>query len=217
MNLLIVGAPGTGKGTMSELLIKAYDIAHISTGDMLRSAINAKSALGLKAQGYMDEGKLVPDELIHDLIVERLGRDDIQKGFLLDGYPRTLAQAEDLDHILDGLDLKIDAVLDLNVDEEVLAKRITGRRVCPDCGSIFHIHNHPPKVEGVCDNCGAKLYQRHDDTLESLKTRLTAYHQSTQAVVDFYKEKGLVYMIDANDEPSRVFAKIEAILKELHK
>ena len=215
MNLLIVGAPGTGKGTMSELLIKAYDFSHISTGDMLRSAISAKSPLGLKAQSYMDEGKLVPDDLIHDLIVERLSQDDIKKGFLLDGYPRTLAQAEDLDHILKRLGLKIDAVIDLNVDEEVLSKRITGRRVCKDCGSIFHIDTHPSQKEGVCDNCGGELYQRHDDTLESLKTRLDAYHQSTQKVVDYYLEKGLVHMIDANDKPEAVFEKIQEVLKGL--
>ncbi len=209
MNLLIIGAPGTGKGTMSEKIVSEYDVVHISTGDMLREAVSSKSELGLKVTEYMEKGMLVPDEIIHDLIAERLGKDDIKKGFLFDGYPRTLAQAKDLDVILNSLGMKIDSVIDLDLDDEVLKNRITGRRVCKNCKSIYHITNKPSKVDGVCDVCGGTLEQRKDDTLEALSTRLDAYYASTEPVIEFYKEKGLVKTINADQNPEKVFADIK--------
>ena len=209
MNLLIIGAPGTGKGTMSEKIVSEYDVVHISTGDMLREAVSSKSELGLKVTEYMEKGMLVPDEIIHDLIAERLGKDDIKKGFLFDGYPRTLAQAKDLDVILNSLGMKIDSVIDLDLDDEVLKNRITGRRVCKNCKSIYHITNKPSKVDGVCDVCGGTLEQRKDDTLEALSTRLDAYYASTEPVIEFYKEKGLVKTINADQNPEKVFEDIK--------
>ncbi len=209
MNLLIIGAPGTGKGTMSEKIVSEYDVVHISTGDMLREAVSSKSELGVKVTEYMEKGMLVPDEIIHDLIAERLGKDDIKKGFLFDGYPRTLAQAKDLDVILNSLGMKIDSVIDLDLDDEVLKNRITGRRVCKNCKSIYHITNKPSKVDGVCDVCGGTLEQRKDDTLEALSTRLDAYYASTEPVIEFYKEKGLVKTINADQNPEKVFADIK--------
>jgi len=213
MNLLIIGAPGTGKGTMSNLIIKNYPIVHISTGDMLREAVENKTPVGLKANEYMTQGKLVPDSVIHDIIIERLSKDDIKKGFLFDGYPRTLEQAKDLEVILQKLGMKIDCVINLSIDEEILKTRITGRRVCSSCGEIYHITNMPSKKEGICDKCGSELYQRKDDTLESLKTRLEAYHSQTEPLLDYYKNQELVHDVDADGGPQKVFERIEKILE----
>ena len=182
-----MGAPGTGKGTMSALIKDSYDVVHVSTGDMLRQAVAEKTAVGLKAQEYMNKGALVPDEIIHDIILERLAKDDIRKGFLFDGYPRTLEQAVDLDKILDTLDMKIDRVINLEVGDEILKDRITGRRTCKDCKEIYHIRNKAPKVEGICDVCGGELVQRKDDTLEALSTRLETYYASTRPVIEYYE------------------------------
>lgn len=169
MNLLIIGAPGAGKGTMSELIVNDYHIAHVSTGDMLRQAISEQSAVGLEAKGYMDKGELVPDKIIHDIIVDRLSKDDINKGFLFDGYPRTKNQAEDLSIILKELNLRIDKVINLEIADEVLIKRICGRRLCSDCSEIYNIYYKPSQNEGICDKCGGKLIQRSDDNPDSLK------------------------------------------------
>ena len=214
MNLLIIGAPGTGKGTMSELLIEKYGVIHISTGDMLRESVAAGTEVGLKAQSYMTAGLLVPDEVIHGVIVERLAKPDIDQGFLMDGYPRTLAQAADLDGILKELGKKIDCVINLELDEEVLVGRITGRRTCPQCKAIYHVVNKPPRVEGICDVCGSELVTRKDDTAESLKTRLNAYHESTRPVIEYYEKQGLVRTIDANHAPEEVFASIQKAVEE---
>ena len=207
-----MGAPGTGKGTMSALIKDSYDVVHVSTGDMLRQAVAEKTAVGLKAQEYMNKGALVPDEIIHDIILERLAKDDIRKGFLFDGYPRTLEQAVDLDKILDTLDMKIDRVINLEVDDEILKDRITGRRTCKDCKEIYHIRNKAPKVEGICDVCGGELVQRNDDTLEALSTRLEAYYASTRPVIEYYERKGLVSTIDAAKAADRVFEDIRSVL-----
>ena len=212
MNLLIIGAPGVGKGTMSEYIIKEYGVVHISTGDMLRTAIKDKTSVGLKAQEYMSEGKLVPDEIIHDIIVDRLSKDDVKKGFLFDGYPRTLEQAEDLTKILKDLSMKIDAVINLDIADEVVVKRITGRRICMKCGNIHNIYFKAPKVEGVCDVCGEKLTTRADDNEESLKTRLSAYHSSTQPVIDYYEAMGIVKHIHADQKPEDEFNDIKKAL-----
>lgn len=207
-----MGAPGTGKGTMSALIKDSYDVVHVSTGDMLRQAVAEKTAVGLKAQEYMNKGALVPDEIIHDIILERLAKDDIRKGFLFDGYPRTLEQAVDLDKILDTLDMKIDRVINLEVGDEILKDRITGRRTCKDCKEIYHIRNKAPKVEGICDVCGGELVQRKDDTLEALSTRLETYYASTRPVIEYYERKGLVSTIDAAKAADRVFEDIRSVL-----
>ena len=215
MNLLIIGAPGAGKGTMSDILIKNFNLVHISTGDMLREAVRNETPVGLKAQEYMNKGELVPDEVIHDIIVERLSKDDIDNGFLFDGYPRTRAQAEDLDVILKQLDKKIDIVINLNIADEELIKRITGRRICPTCGEIYNTYFKAPEKEGICDKCGSELTQRKDDNLDSLKVRLSEYHKNTQPVIEYYEEKGLVKQTDASKGVALVFEEIRSILEGL--
>ena len=215
MNLLIIGAPGAGKGTMSDLLINTYHLVHVSTGDMLRAAVKAGTPVGLKAQEYMNKGALVPDEVIHDIIVERLSQDDIKAGFLFDGYPRTIAQAEDLDQILKEIGLKIDAVINLNIEDDELIKRITGRRLCPTCGEIFNIYYKAPAKEGVCDKCGAELITRKDDNLESLTVRLQEYHKNTQPVIEYYEKAGLVANVDAKQGVDEVFGDIRKLLEGL--
>ena len=212
MNILIMGAPGTGKGTMSVRIKEEYNVVHVSTGDMLRQAVAEKTAVGLKAQEYMNKGALVPDEIIHDIILERLSKDDIKKGFLFDGYPRTLDQAVDLDKILDTLNMKIDYILNLEVDDEVLKDRITSRRTCSKCKAIYNTKTHNPKVDGVCDICGGEVIQRKDDTLEALTTRLEAYYAQTKPVIDYYKKDRQVSSINADQTPDNVFEDIKSIL-----
>jgi len=214
MNILIIGAPGTGKGTMSEKLIEKYGIVHVSTGDMLRESVKNGTEVGKKAHGYMERGELVPDEVIHDIILERFAQKDMENGILMDGYPRTLAQAEDLDSILASLGKKVDCVLNLELDEEILIGRVTGRRTCPNCKAIYHIQNKPPKVEGVCDICGSQLVTRKDDTVESLQVRLEAYHESTKDVIGYYANKGIVKTINADQSVEKVFADIVEALGE---
>lgn len=215
MNLLIIGAPGAGKGTMSDLLIDTYHLVHVSTGDMLRAAVKAGTPVGLKAQEYMNKGALVPDEVIHDIIVERLSQDDVNDGFLFDGYPRTLNQAKDLDVILKEIGKKIDRVINLNIEDEELIKRITGRRLCPTCGEIFNIYYKAPAKEGFCDKCGAELIQRKDDNLESLSVRLEEYHKNTQPVIEYYEAAHIVSHIDAKQGVGEVFNDIKAALEGL--
>lgn len=212
MNILIMGAPGTGKGTMSQLIKEHYDVVHVSTGDMLRQAVENKTTLGLKVQEYMSAGALVPDEVIHNIILERLAKDDIKKGFLFDGYPRTVKQAIDLDEILGKLNMNIDCIINLDVDVEILKERITGRRTCRNCKEIYHIKNMPPKVEGTCDLCGGELITREDDTLEALMNRLDEYYASTKPVIDYYEKTGLVHNIDGGRDANEVFEDIKAIL-----
>ncbi|MBQ3418664.1 MAG: adenylate kinase [Erysipelotrichaceae bacterium] len=212
MNILIMGAPGTGKGTMSQLIKEHYDVVHVSTGDMLRQAVENKTTLGLKVQEYMSAGALVPDEVIHNIILERLAKDDIKKGFLFDGYPRTVKQAIDLDEILGKLNMNIDCIINLDVDVEILKERITGRRTCRNCKEIYHIKNMPPKVEGTCDLCGGELITREDDTLEALMKRLDEYYASTKPVIDYYEKTGLVHNIDGGRDANEVFEDIKAIL-----
>ncbi len=215
MNLLIIGAPGAGKGTMSDLLINNFHLVHVSTGDMLRAAVKAGTPVGLKAQEYMNKGALVPDEVIHDIIVERLSQDDVNDGFLFDGYPRTLNQAEDLDAILKQIGKKIDRVINLDIEDEELIKRITGRRLCPTCGEIFNIYYKVPAKEGICDKCGAELIQRKDDNLESLTVRLEEYHKNTQPVIEYYEAADIVSHIDAKQGVNEVYEDIKAALEGL--
>ena len=215
MNLLIIGAPGAGKGTMSERIMDDYHLIHVSTGDMLRAAVKNETAVGLKAQEYMNRGELVPDEIIHDIIVERFSQDDMEAGFLFDGYPRTYAQAVDLDEILKQLGKKLDCVINLNIEDQELIERITGRRLCPACGEIYNIYTKPSKVEGVCDRCGESLIQRKDDNLESLQVRLSEYHKNTQPVIEYYQELGIVRDVDASQDKEDVYSDIRDILEGL--
>ena len=215
MNLLIVGAPGVGKGTMSRFLVAHYKLVHVSTGDMLRQAIADKTPVGLKAKEYMDKGQLVPDEVIHNIIVDRLSQNDIKRGFLFDGYPRTVNQAIDLTNILKELNMKIDAVLNLQVDDEVVIKRITGRRTCNSCGSIYNIYYNAPKQEGICDNCGEKLTIRSDDNIDSLQIRLEEFHKNTSPVIEYYESENIVHNINADQDREEEFKDIQQVLEGL--
>ncbi len=215
MNILIMGPAGAGKGTMSDLILQAYDIPHISTGDMLRENVANGTELGKEAKSYMDAGKLVPDDVINAMVEKRLQEPDCQKGYLLDGFPRTLVQAKAFEEIAAKIGKPVEAVLALEVDFEILKERVTGRRVCPKCGAIYHISNFPPKVEGVCDKCGSPLKQRADDTVEKLTQRMKEYDASTKPVIDFYDEKGLVTHLDASQKPDVVFGRIKEALAKI--
>lgn len=216
LHLLIMGPAGSGKGTQSELIVKNYNVVHLSTGDMFRAAIKNETKAGLLAKTYMDEGKLVPDEITISLVKERLQAQDIKdKGFLLDGFPRTVEQAKSLKTLLSDIDLPLNLIIDLNVDEEVLAKRITGRRMCRTCGAIYHIENKPPIKEGVCDLDGGELYQRSDDTKESLLVRLAEYKNLTAPVRDYYEGVAKIVDINATQSVEEVFAEVNHELEQL--
>ena len=186
MNLILLGAPGAGKGTQGELISKKLSIPTISTGNMLREAMANGSELGKKIKQYMDEGSLVPDDVVMSLVAQRVSEPDCANGFILDGVPRTLAQAE----VLDAKGVRIDHVVSLEVDDDAIAGRMAGRRVCPKCGASYHIENNPPKPEGVCDNCGSELTIRADDQPETVKHRLEVYHASTEVLIDYYAKQG---------------------------
>lgn len=185
MNLIFLGPPGAGKGTQAKMLIERYSIPQISTGDILRAAVAEETDLGKKAKEYMEAGKLVPDEVVIGIIEQRLKQSDCEKGFILDGFPRTVAQAEALDKVLENMGSKIDHVLSLDVPAEELIKRLTGRRTCKNCGAMYHVIFKPPKSEGICDKCGGELYQRSDDNEETVKSRLNVYEQQTRPLTDF--------------------------------
>lgn len=214
MRLVLLGPPGAGKGTQAEQLIKKYDIPHISTGDILRKNIKEQTELGVKAEEYMDNGDLVPDALVLDIVASRIAEDDCSEGFLLDGFPRTLAQAEQLDEILKEKGIGLDHVINLDVDESVLLERLTGRRVCRACGSTFHVKNKPPAVSGTCDACKGELYTRPDDTEDAIKNRMSAYHELTAPLIDFYRAKALIRDINGSRESSEVFSDVAKILDE---
>ncbi len=215
MNILIMGPAGAGKGTMSDLILKEYDIPHISTGDMLRANVKNGTDLGNLAKSYMDAGKLVPDDVINAMVEDRLQQPDCQKGYLLDGFPRTVVQAEAFEKIAEKINKPVESVIALEVQFDVLKERITGRRVCPSCGATYHIHNLPPKVEGICDNCGAELKQRSDDTVEKLTARMNEYESSTKPVIDFFEKKGVVTKINATQKPEAVFEDIKKALGKI--
>ena len=213
MNLILMGLPGAGKGTQAEKIIAEYQIPQISTGDMIRAAIANQTALGLKAKEYMDRGDLVPDEVTNGIVKERLAQDDTKNGFLLDGFPRTLDQAKALDEMLADLGKKIDAVIDINVPEEVLVERLTGRYMCRSCGASFHKVFKPTKVEGTCDRCGShEFYQRDDDKPETVKNRLAVNIKNSEPILAYYKEQGLLKSIDGNRDIDAVFKDVQAII-----
>lgn len=209
-----MGPAGAGKGTMSDLILKEYDIPHISTGDMLRDNVRNNTELGNLAKSYMDAGNLVPDDVIIAMVEKRLQEDDCQKGYLLDGFPRTLVQAEAFEKIENKIGKPVECVIALEVGFDTLVERITGRRICPKCGAIYHIHNKPSKVEGICDVCGSELTQRKDDTVEQLTVRMDGYEKSTKPVIDFYDKRGIVSYIDASQETAAVFEKVKEALSK---
>lgn len=212
MNIMLFGAPGAGKGTQAKYIIEKYGIPQISTGDMLRAAIAEGTKMGMEAKKFMDEGKLVPDSTIIGIIKDRLVQEDCQKGFILDGFPRTLAQAEALEKLMKEIGINLDKVISLNVPDELIVGRITGRRVCSACGASFHVEYNPPKIEGKCDYCGEKLITRKDDTKETVEKRLIAYHEQTAPLFDFYKERGVMVEIDGTKEISEITKEIFNIL-----
>lgn len=210
-----MGLPGAGKGTQADKIVEEYNIPHISTGDMFRLAIKEGTELGKKAKTYMDEGALVPDEVTIGIVQERLSKTDCNNGFLLDGFPRTLAQAEALDSLLASMGREIDYVLHIDVDQNVLVERLSGRRICPKCGTAYHVIFNPPKVEGICDKDGEALIQREDDKAETVKKRLEVNVEQTQPMLDFYRSKGDLVTIDGEQEIQKVFEDIHEKLKEI--
>ncbi len=212
MKIILMGPPGAGKGTQAEKLVELYQIPHISTGDMFRKAQKDGTELGLKAKSYMDQGQLVPDEVTVGIVKERLAEADCKDGFLLDGFPRTVQQADALDGILEELGMALDRVINIEVDKSFLVDRLTGRRVCRTCGATFHVTNKAPKVEGVCDKCGGELYQRNDDTVETVSNRLDVYAAQTAPLIDYYQSKGVMSSIDGSKSMEDVLAAIRVAL-----
>lgn len=208
MRLVLLGPPGVGKGTQASNIVKKYNIPHISTGDIFRTNIKEGTELGKTAKEYMDKGLLVPDEIVVSIVKDRLSKEDCQNGFLLDGFPRTVEQAEALDNELSKMGIKLDKVVNIDADEDILIDRVTGRRICKKCGATYHIKNMPPKVEGICDIDGETLYQRDDDKVETVKTRIQVYLKQTQPLINYYKNKGLILDIDGTKPIDEIFQTI---------
>lgn len=215
MNILIMGPPGAGKGTQATRIASFCEIPHISTGDMFRAEIKQASELGKRIKSYLDTGKLVPDEVTVEVIKKRLQQADTQKGFLLDGFPRTIPQAEALDGILKEMGRSLDLVINIKVDPQVLLERMTGRRVCQKCGATYHVVNQPPRVEGVCDQCGGELYQRSDDTVETVSNRLEVYQKQTAPLLEYYQQRGIVAEVNGEQSIDDVFKEIEQVIRRL--
>ena len=213
MNIVLMGLPGAGKGTQADKIVEKYAIPHISTGDMFRAAMKEGTELGLKAKSYMDQGALVPDEVTIGIVRERLSKPDCDQGFLLDGFPRTVPQAEALDALLSDLGKSIEHVLNIQVEQEELIKRLTGRRICKECGTAYHLLFNPPAKEGVCDKDGGELYQRADDNPETVTNRLEVNMKQTQPLLDFYENKGVLSNLDGQQDIKVVFADIDALLQ----
>ncbi|MBO5389336.1 MAG: adenylate kinase [Lachnospiraceae bacterium] len=214
MKIIMLGAPGAGKGTQAKMLAAKYDIPHISTGDIFRANIKNGTELGAKAKEYMDKGLLVPDELVVDLIMDRFKADDCKNGYILDGFPRTIPQAEALDKALTAVGESIDYAINVEVPDENIVNRMSGRRACVGCGATYHIKYSPTKVEGKCDTCGAELIIRDDDKPETVLNRLNIYHEQTQPLIDYYSAKGVMKEVDGTVDMNDVFDAIVAILGE---
>ncbi|CAM4211488.1 adenylate kinase [Lederbergia lenta] len=215
MNLVLMGLPGAGKGTQADKIVDKYGVPHISTGDMFRLAMKEGTELGLKAKSFIDKGELVPDEVTIGIVRERLSMKDCEQGFLLDGFPRTVAQAEALEVILADLGKKIDYVINIDVDQSILMERLTGRRICKNCGATYHLVFNPPAEAGVCDRCNGELYQRADDNAETVQNRLDVNVKQTQPLLDYYNEKGYLKNINGQQHIDQVFSNLDELLKGL--
>ena len=214
MRLVILGPPGAGKGTQAASIVDTYDVVHISTGDIFRENIKNATELGKKAKSFMDRGELVPDEVVNEIVVDRLKKPDVADGFLLDGFPRTVNQAVSLDAALEAMGTKLDRVINIQVASELLINRAVGRRVCPSCGRTYHVTNQKPKVEGICDDDGSELIQRADDTEETVKKRIDVYERQTSPLIDYYKAQGLLLDVDGSKGIDDVFKQIRLGLED---
>ncbi|EOT28731.1 adenylate kinase [Eubacterium sp. 14-2] len=212
MKIIMLGAPGAGKGTQAKQIADKYSIPHISTGDIFRANLKAGTELGKKAKEYMDQGLLVPDELTCDLVMDRIGQEDCKNGFVLDGFPRTIPQAEALDAALAKINEKMDYAIDVDVPDENIVNRMSGRRACLNCGATYHIVSIPTKVEGICDRCGNQVVLRDDDQPETVKKRLNVYHEQTQPLIDYYKKQNILKTVDGTRPMEDVFGAIVEIL-----
>jgi adenylate kinase len=208
MRLILLGPPGAGKGTQADKIAKEYNIPHISTGDIFRANIKNETELGLEAKQYIDNGELVPDTVVVAIVEDRIKQDDTENGFLLDGFPRTENQALALDDVLKEMDISLDAVININVDSQILVSRITGRRICKDCGATFHVEFNPPAEEGVCDLCGGELYQRSDDNEDTVQNRIDVYNKQTAPLIEYYSKQDLIKTIDGEQAIDKVFTDI---------
>mgnify|MGYP000121647744 FL=1 len=212
MKIIMLGAPGAGKGTQAKQIADKYSIPHISTGDIFRANIKNGTELGKKAKQYMDQGALVPDELTCDLVMDRIQQDDCKNGFVLDGFPRTIPQAEALDAALGKINEKMDYAIDVDVPDENIVNRMSGRRACLNCGATYHLISIPPKVEGICDRCGSEIVLREDDKPETVQKRLKVYHEQTQPLIDYYRNQGILKSVDGTQPMDEVFKAIVTIL-----
>ncbi|BAU26084.1 adenylate kinase [Aneurinibacillus soli] len=213
MNIILMGLPGAGKGTQGERIVEGFGIPHISTGDMFRAAIKDETEMGKLAKSYMDQGHLVPDEVVIGIVKERLGKADCEKGFMLDGFPRTLAQAEALDVMLESLAREIDHVINIDVDRSILLERLTGRRICRSCGATYHVVFNPTSQEGICDKCGGELYQRDDDNEATVATRLDVNIEQSAPILKYYEAKGLLRDINGQQDIDKVFEDVAQVLR----
>ena len=213
MKIIMLGAPGAGKGTQAKMIAEKYHIPHISTGDIFRANLKEGTELGLKAKAYMDQGALVPDELTVEILLDRVAKDDCKDGYVLDGFPRTIPQAEVLDQELSKLGDQVDLAIDVDVPDENIVRRMSGRRACLKCGATYHIEHIPPKKEGICDNCGEALVQRDDDKPETVSKRLKVYHDQTAPLIDYYTKKNILKTVDGTQEMDAVFSAITKIIE----
>jgi adenylate kinase len=212
MRVILLGAPGAGKGTQSKRLVEKYGIPQVSTGDILRAALKNETSLGLKAKSFMDKGELVPDAVVIGIIEERLAENDCQKGFILDGFPRTVAQADALERTLQGMKQFIESVISMNVDQQELVERLSGRRMCSNCGQGYHVKFNTPSKDGICDKCGENLYQRDDDREDTIKERLKVYDNQTSPLISYYNDKGLLSEIDGSGKEEDITDRINSII-----
>jgi len=208
MRVVLLGPPGGGKGTQAQKLIEKFKMPQVSTGDLFRAAVKNQTDLGKKAKEYMDKGQLVPDEIVIGMVKERMAKDDCKQGFILDGFPRTIAQAEALDKMLPELKMKLDAVVEIAVPDPEVVKRLSGRRTCTKCGAMYHVEFNAPKTAGKCDKCGSDLYQRDDDNEKTIKSRLDVYHNQTSPLINYYREKGIYKKVEGTGDINNIFKNV---------